>query len=156
MRISQRLIVTLAATAISLGLPAGAGAAYCRAPPGQGAVDQYCEVIPAAGGNIPADPQAKGGADLSRSTLAALRRAGPDGLAIIAVAEDSGAPRSGREKGSATRVGAASPPSGLVGAAVASFSQVATGRSWLLWALLAVTASAIAGAIVRSRNGNAR
>ena len=151
MRISQRLIVTFVALAVSLGIPAGAGADYCRAPPGQGAVDQYCEVIPAAGGSVPADPQANGGADLSRSTLAALRRAGPDGLAIIAVAEDSSAPRSGREQGSATRVGAASPPSGLVGAAVASFSQAATGGGWLPWALLLAAVVAVSAAWASNR-----
>ena len=151
MRISQRLIVTLAALAVSLGLPAGAGADYCRAPPGQGAVDQYCEVIPAAGGSVPADPQAKGGADLSRSTLAALRRAGPDGLAIIAVAEDSSAPRSGREQGSAARVGAASPPGGLVGAAAASISGAVAGDGWLPWSLVLVTVIAAASAVSKER-----
>lgn len=144
MRISQRLIVTFVALAVSLGIPAGAGADYCRAPPGQGAVDQYCEVIPTAGGSVPAASLGKGGADLSGSTLASLRRAGPDGLAVIAIVKASSAPLKNKQRGSSTPQVAASAPNGFFGAAAASFSWFASAGGWLPFGLLLVAAVAIA------------
>jgi hypothetical protein len=144
MRNSQLLIVALAALAVSLGLPAGAGAAFCRAPPGQGAVDQYCEVIPTAGGSVPAASLGKGGADLSGSTLASLRRAGPDGLAVIAIAKASSAPLKNKQRVSRTPQVAASAPNGFFGAAAASLSHAATGGGWLPFGLLLIAAVAIA------------
>lgn len=89
---ASRLTRTLAAAALVLAGGAPARAASV-APPGNSAVNQYFESVPAAGGSQP--PATGGGrgrdAALSPGTRAALVGSGPDGRAAAALAA-AGAP----------------------------------------------------------------
>jgi hypothetical protein len=83
------------------------------APPGNSGIQEYLEIVPAAGGDRPAG----GGGQAARTrldakTAKALRRLGPDGRAAAALAA-AGAPGDARGAGGAQALGS-SAPSGSV------------------------------------------
>ena len=89
------LAVLALATGVLVGpLPAQAAPVNCQAPPGTSGIDQYCETVPAAGG----DQGTRGGGhsgrrlgdSLPRHTAAALRRSGGAGKAILGLSSGSG------------------------------------------------------------------
>jgi hypothetical protein len=89
------LAVLALATGVLVGpLPAQAAPVNCKAPPGTSGIDQYCETVPAAGG----DQGTRGGGhsgrrlgdSLPRHTAAALRRSGGAGKAILGLSTGSG------------------------------------------------------------------
>jgi hypothetical protein len=89
------LAVLALATGVLVGpLPAQAAPVNCEAPPGTSGIDQYCETVPAAGG----DQGTRGGGhsgrrlgdSLPRHTAAALRRSGGAGKAILGLSTGSG------------------------------------------------------------------
>ncbi len=127
------------------------GAAYCRAPPGQGAVDQYCELIPAAGGSVPADALGRGDLDLSASDRTFLTAAGADGAAVINFAETSTAPRTARRSATSAAAIPAVGSDGLIGAVKTILAGAASATGWLPWLLLLLTAIALGASWIRSR-----
>ncbi len=127
------------------------GAAYCRAPPGQGAVDQYCELIPAAGGSVPADALRKGALDLSALDRTLLTAAGADGAAVINFAETSTAPSAAKRSATSAAATPAVGSDGLIVAAKTSLAGTVLATDWLPWLLLLVTGAALGAAWMRSR-----
>ncbi len=149
----MKVIIGVVAVAIAFMGAASSveGAAYCRAPPGQGAVDQYCELIPAAGGSVPADALRKGGLDLSASERTFLTAAGADGEAVINFAETSTAPSAARRSATSAAAMPAVGSDGLIGAAKTILTGAASATGWLPWLLLLVTAGALGASWIRSR-----
>lgn len=129
--------ISLSLLLAALVLAAPASAQNCIAPPGTGAVDEYCENVPDARG----DEGGKGsgssgsGGQVLPSTLAALAASGTDGEALVrALGEDPNAgqpPKSGRRdelQGPATRPSApSSNPLDAVTQAVAQGATIDTG-----------------------------
>lgn len=70
--------------------PAGASSSSttCQAPPGTSAIDQYCEALPAPGGN--SGHHKKHSHPVSNSTTKALEKQGPAGQAVLNLANSSG------------------------------------------------------------------
>src|SRR5262245_16828224 len=83
-------LVALCTALCTLASAAPARAQRCVAPPGTAAVDQYCETLPEAIGNRPAEPGGVAGAVASRpapvtpQTLGSLVGAGPQGRRLAA------------------------------------------------------------------------
>ena len=79
----------LTASAAAGALPAQAAPANCVAPPGTSGIDQYCETVPAAGGDTGTRGGGHGGHPLSssvpRRTAAGLRSAGSVGKAVLSL-----------------------------------------------------------------------
>jgi hypothetical protein len=137
-----RLFALLAAS-LALLPSATAAAQSCQAPPGTAAVDEYCETIPAAGGD-------RGSADPSRpvpiSKQTAQELSGSrDGAALLRqLGNDPAKPRGSRRSGSdePSRSSAAPPsapssnPLDAVGSALSSGPTLGGG---FIAALLAVT-----------------
>jgi hypothetical protein len=105
-------VTSLVAAGIVWGLP---GAALAQentlAPPGNGAIDEYSETLPAPGGGQPTDrpggqgaPGGVGGSSVVPAPVQRrLRRSGPDGAQAAAVAEltapgGGGGPAAGSRK----------------------------------------------------------
>ena|SRR5437763_2180366 len=82
-------VVALTASAAVGALPAQAAPANCVAPPGTSGIDQYCETVPAAGGDTGTRGGGGGGHPLSssvpRRTAAGLRGAGSVGKAVLSL-----------------------------------------------------------------------
>ena len=82
-------VITLTASAAVGALPAQAAPANCVAPPGTSGIDQYCETVPAAGGDTGTRGGGGGGHPLSssvpRRTAAGLRGAGSVGKAVLSL-----------------------------------------------------------------------
>jgi hypothetical protein len=81
---SVRRLPPVAAVVLALALPAGAGAQKCIARPGTAALDQYCETVPTAVGDVssrPADPRLRD--VLSEEHKARVRRHGQDGEGLL-------------------------------------------------------------------------
>jgi MYXO-CTERM domain-containing protein len=145
--------------------PSGPAGAASIAPPGNSAVDQYFESVPAAGGNQPpaagatVTPRHVGG--LSPGTRHVLAASGPDGAAAAALAS-SGAPAASAS-GSGGAGGSASGSSGQTPGVVATPPAIAqlprtttagggSGISPVLPIVLgAVALAALAVALVRRR-----
>jgi hypothetical protein len=91
----MRLIAAATACVVLLALPGVAPAA--STPPGNSAVDQYLEALPAPGGNQPTSPG--GGRDPARTlgdqNLRDLQALGPDGNAAAQLAADTAPSRRG-------------------------------------------------------------
>ena len=70
--------------------PAGASSSSttCQAPPGTSAIDQYCEALPAPGGN--SGHHKKHSHPVSNSTTKALEKQGPAGQAVLNLVGSSG------------------------------------------------------------------
>lgn len=70
--------------------PAGASSSSttCQAPPGTSAIDQYCEALPAPGGN--SGHHKKHSHPVSNSTTKALEQQGAAGKAVLNLANSSG------------------------------------------------------------------
>src|SRR5436309_9895999 len=95
------LSLLLAVAAVALGallgpLPAQAAPANCVAPPGTSGIDQYCETVPAAGGDQGTRGGGGGGtgghhtlgSSLSRKTVAQLHRSAA-GRAVLGLSTGS-------------------------------------------------------------------
>src|SRR5436305_12487615 len=82
-------VVALTASAAVGALPAQAAPAHCVAPPGTSGIDQYCETVPAAGGDTGTRGGSQGSHPLSRSvprrTAAGLRSSGSVGKAVLSL-----------------------------------------------------------------------
>jgi hypothetical protein len=70
-------------------IAAPASGQSCKAPPGMSAIDQYCEAIPAPGGDRGNSDADRGGRPISAAARHALERRGADGKAIIALSAAS-------------------------------------------------------------------
>jgi hypothetical protein len=163
------LSATITAAAISALAALPAQAANCRHLPGQGAIDQYCEIIPSGAGARP-DRTGGGGSasSLPARTRKALMAAGAEGRAVAALAQTSPAPQlSGGSAatggagagGSGANAGTAAPGTASEPAAASTSTLHAlvgdlddtSGRGWLPWALL--TIAAVAGITAWLRRG---
>ena len=114
----RRPITALLAAALLAVTAGDAPAAVCQTQPGQGAIDQYCEIIPSGAGDRPIRPGGGGPAVDSR-THQQLRDAGADGAIVEALAATSPAPRRPASRDGATDGGAegARPGNGSTGSA---------------------------------------
>lgn len=106
----MRPIAALTACALLLVLPGVALAA--STPPGNSAVDQYLEALPAPGGN---QPTSSGGSRDPRQTLGGrnireLEALGPDGTAAAQLAADTAPSQGGPGKPSGTKERAGTEP----------------------------------------------
>lgn len=155
----RTLLTTLLAAAPLALTASSAHATVCQTQPGQGAIDQYCEIIPSGTGERPVRT-AGGGAAVSRDVARELRAAGPDGAQVEALARTSPAPRDAAKRGG--QAPARRPGSGTTDAVPRASETVASsgtldalfgdldsspgGRGWLPWALAAVALAACGGA----------
>src|SRR5947208_16163057 len=93
MRFESVLRLAVALLALTASAAAGAvpvqAAANCVAPPGTSGIDQYCETVPAAGGDTGTRGGSQGSHPLSRSvprrTAAGLRSSGSVGKAVLSL-----------------------------------------------------------------------
>jgi hypothetical protein len=77
-----RILIAACAALAALVAPGVATAQKCVAPPGTAAIENYCETIPAAGGDRDSgDPDAPA-PDVSPQTSQALAQTGDDGKAL--------------------------------------------------------------------------
>ena len=161
------LLLCACALAFLVASPAQA-APKCQAPPGTGAVDQYCEVVPGAAGPKSTGlggrgraPRAPAPGGIPGGTSRALAGGQPDGgVARVLGAPQSAAgraaakPKTGRDgKGKARD--AAEPASGgnvlgAVGKAIENGPQIGGGFSWAL-ILIALAMAAVAWFAYRRR-----
>jgi hypothetical protein len=86
----MRQIAFLGLVVFALALPSVASAAgvNCQAPAGTSGIDQYCEVLPGAGGNGTSGHHKK--KHVSSQTTQKLQSQGSDGAAILQLTESSG------------------------------------------------------------------
>jgi hypothetical protein len=152
--------------------PAASAQRDCQAPPGRAAIEQYCEVLPSAGGDRSAgDRRGGSGRDaLPRSVRRQLDQAGAAGHAIAGLAGGSvgadeargGRSRDGRtgegagggvsSDGTASSGGVPGEPSDNPLEAVRSAAEAGpSSGSALLWALAAATVLLVALAWLRHR-----
>ena len=85
-----RAITALVVLALALPALAHAQAPKTNAPPGNSAIDEYLETVPAAGGNrrpAPPGPNGGGAGVLSAAERARLERLGPDGKTLADAVE---------------------------------------------------------------------
>lgn len=155
MAATHRYVALLVAVG-ALALPAGASAqTSCQAPPGTGAIDQYCETIPRAegpgGAGNPGSTRAP--QPLPPSTLRALRGGGEDARAL---ADSLG--KGGRKGGAAPALEApssdepSSNPLPAIKASVGSGGGIGAG---FVWILVGITLLMLALAWLRFRRGPA-
>lgn len=164
--VALRRIAALLVLTSALVAPAAAGAqASCEAPPGTGAIDQYCETIPQAQGpGAAGDPSStRAPRPLPASTLRALRGGGEDARALAeSLAGPAGSSdRAGKGSEKAGAAPAVQPPSSedpssdpfsAIKAAAGSGGGVGAG---FVWALIALTLLMLAAAWLRFRRGHA-
>lgn len=145
-RSPQKLLPLLAIAAIAMvWTPAARAArANCQAPPGTSALDQYCETIPAAGGDRGTrdNSGARLGQSLSPRSAAALANAGPTGRGVLALpagspARGAAANRAGQtgHKGgdsASTPQATSNDPLNAVRSAIASGTRAGSGFVWVL------------------------
>jgi hypothetical protein len=127
-----RLLAALVALAL-IASPAAASAQTQKtnAPPGNSAIDEYLETVPAASGNSRPRPPASGGGSSSSLTAAErarLEKAGPDGK-TLADAIEATSP----DRGTGPGAGSGSPSAGSVSAGegrspISQVFDVAAGR----------------------------
>jgi hypothetical protein len=84
MRIDLSMARLIVALVLLAGLlpAASASAQDCQAPPGTAAIDQYCETIPAAGGDR-GTGERRASVPLSAATVRKLRNSGEQGEALL-------------------------------------------------------------------------
>jgi len=164
MAATHRYVALLVAVG-ALALPAGASAqTSCQAPPGTGAIDQYCETIPRAegpgGAGNPGSTRAP--QPLPPSTLRALRGGGEDARAL---ADSLAGPAGEGRRGKGGRKGGAFPaleapssdepssnPLPAIKASVGSGGSIGVG---FVWILVGITLLMLALAWLRFRRGPA-
>ena len=141
MRRFVAVTVTLAALAsATLGSAAFAADRTCVAPPGNSAVEQYCEAVPSAGGG--SKPKASHGVD--GATAQRLSRAGKDGAAVLKLAKSAPKPSKAKADGTTSSGQARPVPAGdPLRAVKSSISGGDTVGSGFIWALVAVAAAAV-------------
>jgi hypothetical protein len=153
------LSATFLAAAVSAAAALPAQATICRHQPGQGAIDQYCEIIPNGAGERPDRTSGSGAPpSLPAQTSKSLSDAGSDGQSVAALAMTSPAPQLSTQgdgqqapadeqarpdSSGGTAAGAAQPAasSGTLQALVGDVGDPG-GGSWLPWALAAVALAA--------------
>jgi hypothetical protein len=153
MRILSVTITAAAFWAVS-ALPAEA--LICRHQPGQGAIDQYCEIIPSGAGERPDRTGGDTTGSLPAKAARTLAQAGAAGRGVAALAQTSPAPQLSATSPSAggsadaaadqsSRLGGGSQPeattSGTLSAVVGDLDGPG-GRGWLPWALVGVAVAA--------------
>jgi hypothetical protein len=146
---ARLLLAVLAAWLCALGAPAWGAQRDCKAPPGTSAIDQYCETIPAAGGDRGSSDRSGSRAEssLSPRTAQALRQAGPNGAGILAL--PAGAPRGGSAVATPPKPAPVSEsPLNAVGSAIESGASV---DSRFLWVLIGLGIAFVAAAWLRYR-----
>lgn len=161
----RRALVIALAVALPAVLPGAASAqTRCLGPPGQGAIDQYCELVPSGGGSARKRPP-KVSAQVQRE----LQQAGADGEAVeilvqsspapVAVArkqkqkQRAASPQKSRDAGSGAGASVSpAPTSSLLDAVRDGAGLGASGTAWLPFLLLA-SALAAAG-LAWSRRGD--
>jgi hypothetical protein len=98
----RRSVVALVVAALGL-LPSSAAAQ--NVPPGNSEVEQYFETVPSGSGNAPparSGPGAPSAAPLPEKARRKLAALGPDGQAVIELAEGNGAPPTPKRRLDAT------------------------------------------------------
>jgi hypothetical protein len=132
----------LLAALVALALLASPGAAAAQslktnAPPGNSAIDEYLETVPAASGNArPRPPGASGGSSssLTAAERARLEKLGPDGKTLAAAIDATSPARStGSGSSAGAGSGSGSPGTGSVAAGegrspISQVLDVAAGR----------------------------
>jgi len=131
------LLPILAALLLALPGASALSAESCEAPPGTSGSEQYCETLPAGGG----DRQSTGGPGAARSfdrrTQAELGRSGRDGRGVLTLpagGESRDPAPAGERSGSGRRSDSEPPgsPIGSLGSALESGSSAGAGFVWLL------------------------
>jgi hypothetical protein len=98
----RRVLIGLAALMIVALLPAAAHATTCVGPPGLGAVDQYCELVPASGGHTGSGTSSKK-KTIPATTRTQLQQAGRDGQGVLALAQTTPAAATRKKPKTSTR-----------------------------------------------------
>lgn len=152
-------LAIIGALVATLLAAAPAHAQTCEAPPGTGAIDQYCETIPGAKG----DRSSLGGGQgrepaAGRSTDQALADAGRDGRAVLALpggAPPGGPPPERASQSPEGRSGDAAarkqPSDNPLDAIASSIGSGPTVGGWFLWLLIASGLAMAALAWIRYR-----
>jgi hypothetical protein len=146
MRSRSAFRLALAVAALAAGvlvgpLPAQAAPVNCQAPPGTSGIDQYCETVPAAGGDQGTSGGGGGGSgtsgrvggSVSRRTATTLQHSGTGGKAILGLSTASGQ-ASGSAQGSSSgaakgKTGAASQKHGTAQGSQGNQSKAPAARS---------------------------
>ena len=76
-------LLVLTAVVAGLWLSPVASAQRCQAPPGTAAIHQYCETIPAAGGDRTSDAKGQPAVPLSAKTAGELASSGKEGEQLL-------------------------------------------------------------------------
>ena len=163
----RRALIGLAALMILSLLPAAAHATTCVGPPGLGAVDQYCELVPASGGHTGSGTSTKK-KTIPATTRTQLQQAGRDGQGVLALTQTAPAavtrkkPKTSTKKSRSTRSTTTPTPSAARTPSVTSSGPLDVVHSALLdgptvslllpWALLALTLAGGALAFRRRRS----
>jgi hypothetical protein len=115
-----RTLTALAVLALLLPSAAAAQAPETNAPPGNSAIDEYLETVPAATGNARPRRPGQGGRTgaLTASQRQALDQLGPDGRELVAVVDATGSAPAPRAPGGSGG-SAAAPATGQVAGAQA-------------------------------------
>lgn len=153
-----RTVLALVALALmALPGPATAQQPQTNAPPGNSAIDEYLETIPAASGDRRPRPPAAGtgsGSALTPGQRARLERLGPDGEQLAAVV-DATSPKREPERAIAPPVAEGrSPLSGALEAATGADSDAGGMGVLLPLLLLGTLLGVIALVVVRRRSAS--
>jgi hypothetical protein len=173
---SHTVAVGALALLASLALVAAPTArAQCEGPPGEGAIDEYCETIPGPGGDQPTGGggggsvggggggfgAGGGGSALSvpSDTTSALEQAGGDGQRLLAFTESGSGSRSvGNDSGGADGGGATiapranEPADGTLGAVPAAVDSAPMSEGEFVLVLVAIALGLSAVALYRRRS----
>jgi len=157
----SRVPLAIALTSMGLlGAPEVAVAAKVIAPPGNSSVSQYLEVVPGAGGSVPAGANESHGSVLSAAQRRRLEAAGSSGKALAAFAQRTGVPQAKHAPsgaGAHRLAGAGEHRGSLPRAALASASVRSTagkggGLGWGLFAALgAILLAGMGSLLIRRR-----
>jgi hypothetical protein len=92
----MRRVAPLLFALVLLALPAGASARECKAPPGTAAVDQYCETIPAAGGEAGSGtPESRSAVGVPGDAARELEKS-PEGRAVLQLVDEKARGKGGK------------------------------------------------------------
>jgi hypothetical protein len=134
------LIAACLALSPCAATPAWGATANCQAPPGTSAVDQYCETIPAPGGDRGSSDRTgrRTGSSLTPGTARTLGRAGTDGRGILSL--PAGAPPAHARRHAPALAPpkpapASESPFSAIGSAVDAGGSLGSGFMWVLIAL---------------------
>jgi hypothetical protein len=152
--------VAVTSLALAASAPASwAQAAPCKAPSDTSAIDEYCETLPAAGGDSPSGPGArKGGAALGRTlprrTATELKRSAA-GRALLRSPAPRRSERPSAERGGGGAPAPTAPSENPLGAVRQAVGSGTSAGPLFAWALLAVAVGLAGLAWLRRRRGSA-